>query len=172
MNREQFHPTHLTYAFERLRNEHIFLFDAIQQLETAAKRLGKLENEEEYFAKLVVLKEQTLNLMAELDGHSVWEDNELFPLLTEYFQLPNRPDTSTSLWMLEHEHELANTFFRYFLEEADKCLAGRKRPMLPRLTDHLMQACRLVKEHLLTEEETVLPLEEELVAGTDEELVV
>jgi hemerythrin-like domain-containing protein len=167
---EQLHPTKLTFAFERLRNEHVLLYDAILELEQAARRLCKQEEPGAYVLGLSSLREKALNLMAELENHSVWEDHELFPLLTEYFQLPSRPDTTTSLWMLEHEHELANTFFRYFLEESEKQLIEGKRSQGVRVTDMLLQACRLVKEHLETEEETVFPLEEELLATADVEI--
>ncbi|MFD0681262.1 MULTISPECIES: hemerythrin domain-containing protein [unclassified Paenibacillus] len=167
MKLKQADPTDLTFAFERLKNEHICLYETIYQLENRAKHLNKVEKPIEYVSKLEELRDQALSLIAELDKHSEWEDNELFPLLIEYFQLPGHPHTTTSLWMLEHEHELANLFFRYFLEEADSCLAQQKRASGSRLTDQLLQACRLVKEHLQTEEDTVLPLEVELYVGTD-----
>ncbi|NOU91772.1 hypothetical protein GC093_00765 [Paenibacillus sp. LMG 31456] len=167
LKQKQANPTDLTFAFERLKNEHICLYNAIHQLENKAKLLNKIERPAEYVSKLADLRDQALSVIAELDNHSKWEDNELFPLLTEYFQLPDRPHTTTSLWMLEHEHELANLFFGYFLDEADICLAQQKRPSCSGLTDQLLQACRLVKEHLQTEEETMLPLEEELFMDTD-----
>ncbi|OXM85643.1 hemerythrin domain-containing protein [Paenibacillus rigui] len=168
INSKQAQAANLIRAFHRLKSEHHCLYDAIHQVEARAKSLNKMTQLTEYLGQLSELRTEALSLTRKLEHHAHWEDNELFPQLSVYFQLPDRPDVTTSLWMLEHEHELADLFFGYFLNEADACLTQQKRASCSSLTDQLLQACRLVKEHLQTEEETVLPLEAELLTRTDQ----
>ena len=156
------HTAELVLAFDRLGSEHRALYGKIDDLQSAACRLQKTH---ELIARpdvLKQLKENTLLLLAELNDHSEWELTELFPLLTAYFQLSNRPDTATSLWMLEKDFELAAAYFRLFLNEAEQCCMHLEKNGEGGCLEQLLQACRLVKGHLQMEEETIFPLLAEL----------
>ncbi|WP_281883585.1 hemerythrin domain-containing protein [Paenibacillus sp. YYML68] len=149
----------MTLSWERLNNEHAVLNEMVAELEKDAKETMQLEGELLH-SLTEQLRMKAVGLLTELEYHSEWEASDLFPKLTDHYNTPEGHQIITSLWMLEKEHELTHEYFQSFFEELDRLLDNSSAADLPRAVNDLLTACRLVREHLMAEEETLLPFME------------
>lgn len=94
-------------------------------------------------------------LLAELERHAQWEADHLFPLLKQGLSPREQGTMLTSLWMLEKEHQLTDVFFHCYAEELQRFERSRQASCLLFALEHLLQACRAVREHLEAEEELI-----------------
>ncbi|WP_166242688.1 hemerythrin domain-containing protein [Paenibacillus turpanensis] len=161
------HPTELAYALERLKEEHHVLRQGLQALKTFAKQTGAAVTPVEGFRKLMELMQQTGAFMLKLERHAEWEENELFPLISEYYHRHSGPSIAPSIWMMEKDHELASQFVRSFTEEANKITLPADQRAVKRATDHLIQACYIFGEHFDLEEEVIFAPAEQILMDID-----
>ncbi|MCZ8518194.1 MULTISPECIES: hemerythrin domain-containing protein [Paenibacillus] len=147
-------------VWRRLTEEHRSLGDMVFTLEAKVRAAGVDRGGRRSYPEWVLddLHRSAAALRSELELHSLWETEDLFPMLMELFGTPEGHIIVTSLWMLEKEHELADEFFDSFFREVGDLKAGRRDAALIRVLEDLMQAIRLVREHLEAEEELLLPL--------------
>ncbi|UVI27547.1 hemerythrin domain-containing protein [Paenibacillus spongiae] len=129
------------------------------------------------FQLLDQLRTDSSKLLDELDRHAKWEDQELFPIVMNYFNKKIEPTIMPSIWVLEKDHELALQFFDSFLELSGSMLSRLKRGaerydiqmagQLKQATDHLTQGCLILKGHFHMEEELLFPLMSEILTDID-----
>ncbi|WP_426452156.1 hemerythrin domain-containing protein [Paenibacillus sp. S-38] len=151
-------------AWRRLTEEHRSLGEKVCTLEAKIRAAGVDRGGHGSYPDRLLLDDlhrDAAVLRAELDLHSMWETDDLFPRLMELFCTPEGHIIVTSLWMLEKEHELADEFFDSFFQGVSGLKAGGRGAVLSRVLEDLMQAIRLVREHLEAEEELLLPLMQE-----------
>ncbi|MFE5324345.1 hemerythrin domain-containing protein [Paenibacillus sp. NPDC056579] len=142
-------------ALEQLRCEHQQLREIIHNMERNARTMQH-QRQTPSRVQLMALIKETEELVRQLERHSEWEASELFPMLTE--QPVGGPEYVTSLWMLEKEHQLADVFFASFYKEMQVIEDCPGQACLGQALNHLYQACRVVRDHLESEEEMLLPL--------------
>lgn len=162
-------PNKLSFAVERWKDEHHRLRAKIKILETHAKEIGLMDNAEQRLDILSKLKQSTAGFMTELKRHAEWEDKEFFAFLIEYMKRDPVPTIMPSFWVLERDHELADSFFQSFHESVGQLLARKnaRKDQAVEAASHLLQACLILNDHLTMEEQLVLPLTEEVFTDLD-----
>lgn len=148
---ESAHPTELAYVLERVKEEHAELRAKVAQLESAMKVLQS-EWSAESAAKIVTMAEA---FAAQCEAHAKWEDTELMPFLSVYYLEHGGPEISTSVWMMEKDHELAFEFLRSFLQRVKENPYHMDRQMWKSAALHLTQACYIYREHFELEEQVI-----------------
>ncbi|CAH1224986.1 hypothetical protein PAECIP111893_05207 [Paenibacillus plantiphilus] len=123
------------------------------------------------------LREKVAQLKQNLERHSKWEEQELFPVLSRYFSKKIEPTMLPSMWVLEKDYELAIQFLDAFYEQCGSVLRmlslGLKQydvitiHELKYASDQLTQGCLILKGHLHMEEELIYPLAEEILTDID-----
>jgi iron-sulfur cluster repair protein YtfE (RIC family) len=115
-------------------------------------------------------------LLRELKRHSVWEEEELFPILMHYSHKKIEPTIMPSLWVLEKDHELAVQYIESFVQASSALLhtlrleplsgADLQREMKGGC-DCLTQGCFILTAHFQMEEELLFPLAEDILTDMD-----
>ncbi|MCM3630448.1 hemerythrin domain-containing protein [Paenibacillus glycanilyticus] len=125
---------------------------------------------------LIELRQEAEALLGELQRHSQWEEDELFPVLMHYSHKKIEPTIMPSLWVLEKDHELAVLYIESFIRASSTLLhAWRLEPIsgadlqsgLKEGCDCLTQGCFILTAHFQMEEELLFPLAEEILTDMD-----
>ncbi|TVX99013.1 hemerythrin domain-containing protein [Paenibacillus cremeus] len=161
------HGTELSAALDRLKQEHGELMQDLLELENEAKQAGQESDFDPAIRLLTHLRFRTQAFMNEMEQHSRWEEQELFPFLNGYFHQQTAPSIAASFWRLEKEHELAGEYLQSFLKETDGLRRDSKLEQLHHAAAYLIHACRILKEHLEKEEQLVFPMTEEVLTDLD-----
>ncbi|WP_426452173.1 hemerythrin domain-containing protein [Paenibacillus sp. S-38] len=161
------HVTELSAAMDRLREEHEMLARLLEEMEEQAVRVGQAENRTQAWGRLQHLRLWTIGVMQELDAHSGWEEETLFPFLASYFRLRQEPTMIPSLWMMEKEHAMAEEYVETFMREFHKLRADSPKEEMKKAAGLLIQACYILKSHLAKEEQIVFPLAEQVLTDVD-----
>ncbi|WP_274363361.1 hemerythrin domain-containing protein [Paenibacillus thermotolerans] len=148
---ESAHPTELAYALERVREEHAELRAKVAELETAIK-IFQTAWSVALATKIVAMAE---TFSKQCEAHARWEDTELMPFLSVYYLDHGGPEISTSVWMMEKDHELAYEFLRSFLQRAKEIPNRQDRQLWKSAILQLSQACYIYKEHFELEEQVI-----------------
>jgi len=152
------HRDELGHALERLRREHQRIRELIHEIEYHAKTI---QHQRQWPSRkqLLELVPMTEELIRELERHADWEAEQLFPFIRD--NITGGPSCVTSLWMLEKEHQLADAFFESFYKELETGESDLDCTNAHQALNQLFQACRIVREHLESEEDVLLPLLEQ-----------
>ncbi|MBH5317579.1 hemerythrin domain-containing protein [Paenibacillus sp. GSMTC-2017] len=123
------------------------------------------------------LRQHAEAMLLDLEHHSKWEDEELFPVFSRYFRKSTEPTILPSLWVLEKDHELALQFFESFLQvsrtliavmQIDKdCSDLRLKEKLKEGCNQLTQGCFILSGHFQMEEELIFPLANQILTDID-----
>ncbi|MFB6365455.1 hemerythrin domain-containing protein [Paenibacillus elgii] len=159
-------PTRFMDAVDRLKEEHDALKIRLSAVQAKAQSVGKMKTVPEAMALLQQLREEITDFRTELDRHATWEERELFPLLCNYFNKYSGPSMMPSFWVMEKDHELAETFIDSFIESVDR-LSLPTREAIRETSSHLIQACLILNEHLNLEEDIVYPMAEQILDDID-----
>lgn len=132
------------------------------------------------YGAVQMLKELRANaeeLLRDLASHSKWEDDQLFPVISRFYDQKTEPTILPSLWVLEKDHELALQFFESSLDMIPALMDMftsnseiRTHKMIEKLKeccDQLTQGCLLLNGHFQMEEELVYPLTEQILTDMD-----
>lgn len=161
-------PIELSNAVDRLKEEHAILRKKIKHLELSAKEVNLLEDLEKGHQILKKLMEETDIFVNELEQHADWEEHELFAFLHAYFQREPVPSILPSFWVLEKDHELANSFIASFHDSVNQIsndTVGKERYV--EAASHLLQACLILNDHLTMEEQLVYSLTEQVLTDLE-----
>ncbi|WNR44223.1 hemerythrin domain-containing protein [Paenibacillus roseipurpureus] len=156
-------PAVLSYATERLKEEHQHLRSQLKLLEVNAKEVILIEDTEKGLHLLQHLRSQTAQLMNMLERHAKWEDEELFPFLMGYFHRESVPTIMPSFWVLEKDHQLGVSFIQSFNETVINLTPLVVKKQLVEAASHLVQACLILNDHFTMEEQLILPLTEKVL---------
>jgi regulator of cell morphogenesis and NO signaling len=148
-------PEALDFATDRLKHEHDQLKQQLKALETSAKEVGLLNDPAKGVQALQHLRKQTSNFVEALERHAGWEDQELFPFLLDYFHSQVVPTITPSFWVLEKDHQLALLFIQTFHEAVIDLTPIVVKRHLIEATAHLIQACLILNDHFIMEEQLV-----------------
>ncbi|MNH95465.1 hypothetical protein D3C73_481130 [compost metagenome] len=161
------HPTELALAMDRLQNEHDLFRDRLKVLEVQAKQVNMLDDIDKGIQVLTYLRQQTIQLVDELDVHADWEQKQLFPFLDHYFHHQHLPSILPSFWVLEKDHELAQSFIQSFMEAVDRLQVKPIKEGIIEAAANLIQACLILNDHITMEEHLVFPLTEQVLTDLD-----
>jgi regulator of cell morphogenesis and NO signaling len=164
---EPAHPTELSHAFDRLKEEHEVLKVSITSLEEQASSINSSQDPAAQLELLRKLRGETLQLMSSMKTHSEWEERILFPFLHEYFDLSIGPTMVPSFWVLEKDHDLAEAYMESFVDAVETLAYPGEPNQLIGVAEHLTQACHILKGHLEMEEQLVYPLSEQVLTDVD-----
>ncbi|MEW9701464.1 hemerythrin domain-containing protein [Paenibacillus sp. SI8] len=156
-------PIQLSKAVERWEEEHASLRSKIRNLELHTKEIWLLEDPLKAYHALRALQHATADFVMELERHANWEEQELFAFLQAYFGFETGPTILPSFWVLEKDHELADSFIQSFNEAMHALtpdLASKKN--VEEAASHLLQACFILNDHITMEEHLVFPLTEQV----------
>lgn len=161
----------------RLQAEHEQLKASCASLGELSARVASSHGDYGTVKLLKELRAQAEDLLQELERHAKWEDEELFPVFSRYYDKKDEPTILPSLWVLEKDHELALQFFDSFLQSSRTLIGmlmldkGRPDMTLMKLLkdgcDQLTQGCLILTGHFEMEEELIFPLAEEILTDLD-----
>jgi iron-sulfur cluster repair protein YtfE (RIC family) len=141
--------TRLYFAIERLKEEHALLQEELRELYRLTKRIARQEHDGLHgIEALRDLRKRAAEFQADLDKHAKWEETEVFPLVSVYFN-----SGLEQLMRMEQEHELAEQFADAFAEAAKR--APVRRFDSREMAMYLQQAHSTLKEHFRHEEEVL-----------------
>lgn len=161
------HPTRFLFLVDRLKEEHAVMQIQLKEIRATAGSLYTLENCAEGACKLIELRERIMILVEDLDRHSQWEEQELFPQLQSYFNRYMMPSITPSIWVMEKDHELAKQFVQSFIDGVNDMGSPIDKIFLKEMASQLVQACLILMEHFTLEEELVFPLADQLLTDID-----
>ncbi|WP_161807581.1 hemerythrin domain-containing protein [Bacillus sp. FJAT-28004] len=157
----------LTFATDRLKEEHEKLRSQLRILETNAKEVILIADTAKGLQILQQLRTQTAQFENELEQHSEWEEQELFPFLLAYFHRQPAPSIMPSFWVLEKDHQLGVSFIQSFNEAVNEVTPLVNKKRLAETASHLVQACLILNDHFTMEEKLILPLTEEVMTDLE-----
>lgn len=144
-------------TLEKLREDHARIREAAAQAFRMAEEVKSCPAEAAQ-SQVRQVDHCARTLGEELLRHGQWEDEVLFPLLTDLYPTENNPDLPTSLWMLEKEHQTADQCYRAYLRDMQDYFELRDDQLLQLGMTELAHACRLIRRHLDSETELLVPL--------------
>ncbi|MFH5185251.1 hemerythrin domain-containing protein [Paenibacillus sp. TAB 01] len=157
----------LAYATDRLKEEHEQLRNRLRVLETSAKEVMLLNDVAKSLQMIQKLRNETAQFELELERHSEWEEQRLFPFLLNYFHIQQAPTIRPSFWVLEKDHQLGVSFIQSFHETMiDTAPLGVKK-QLTEAASALLQACLILNDHFAMEEQLILPLTEKVLTDLE-----
>ncbi|MFB9324869.1 hemerythrin domain-containing protein [Paenibacillus aurantiacus] len=147
----------LQFTLHRLREDHDKLREAAARACRMAEEVKSCPAAAER-SRIRLVEHIAEALGAELARHGQWEGEVLFPLLTDLFPMESNPDLPTSLWMLEKEHWHADQCYQAYLHNMKVYFELRDEQLLRLGMTELVHACRLVRRHVDSETELLVPL--------------
>lgn len=160
-------PDELAFATDRLRTEHEELREKLRTIETSAKEVTLLDDSVNGMQFVQDLRNQTAQFVEELERHSEWEEQELFPFLLTYFHRQSTPSIVPSFWVLEKDHQLGMSFIQSFQEAIIEVTPLIVKKRLVEAASNLVQACLILNDHFTMEEQLVFPLTEKVLTDLE-----
>lgn len=153
----------LSRGIEQLKEEHIGLKYKLMEFYGMAKVIGADEDVSNWSGSLDNLRRKITEFMGELDVHSEWEDQVLFPMVQEYTGKDMGP-----IAVMEYEHELAKQSVRRFLDAAGQLQVPVNCEAAKEAASHLLQAYVILNDHFTKEEEILFPLAEQMLTDIEQ----
>lgn len=160
-------PDDLAFATDRLRVEHEELREKLRTIETSAKEVILSDDSVKGMQLVQDLRIQTAQFVEELERHSEWEEQELFPFLLTYFHRQSTPSIMPSFWVLEKDHQLGMSFIQSFQEAIIEVTPLVVKKRLTEAASNLVQACLILNDHFTMEEQLVFPLTEKVLTDLE-----
>lgn len=131
----------------QLTEEHGGLLEDLRELHRFALLIGRKEEDGmSWTGTLRDLRLKAETFKATLDAHAAWEDDVLFPFISEHYGvLPEQ------LELMEQEHELAEHFIQAFLDATHR--APVRHYDAQQMAAYLLQAHSILGNHFRLEEE-------------------
>ncbi|GAA4832877.1 hypothetical protein GCM10023310_07840 [Paenibacillus vulneris] len=161
------HPNGLYELVDRLKLEHAELMQVLLKMKEQSIQAEQEADKGKARGTLVHLRLWAMAFQEELDRHSKWEEEVLYPFLNVYFHKQNKPTIVPSLWMLEKDHERAMDHLSSFFRAVHALKPDSDAMQIKRAGAYLTQACRILIDHLEKEEEFVFPLTERVLTDID-----
>ncbi|MBP1153719.1 MULTISPECIES: hemerythrin domain-containing protein [unclassified Paenibacillus] len=160
-------PSDWVMMLVRLKDEHLKLRQTIAELEAAVNRADRMPDVLTVAHEIRRIKQPLIAYMNELERHSAWEEEELRPLIDQYFYNKHVPMIKDSIWVMEKDHELGTAYLEAFLQMLDDFGIRPHAGMVAGAVGCFLQGCRLLKEHFRMEEHIVLPLVEQMLSDSN-----
>lgn len=156
-------PAVLSFATDRLKEEHQHLRNQLKTLESHAKEVILTDDMDKGMQLIKQLSSDLTPFMCELEQHFEWEKADLFPFLVSYFNREPVPTIRPSLWVLEKDLQLSVSFIHSFNEAVHAFNPVAVKKQLAEAAAHLVQACLLLNDHFTMEEQVIFPLTEKVL---------
>lgn len=153
----------LSDGIEKLREEHVYLKEKLMECYGMAKVIGMDEGVTNWSASLDNLKKKIAAFMEQMDSHSLWEDEVLFPMVAEYTGKDMGP-----VAVMEYEHELAKQNVNRFFEAAEKLQVPVSCEEAREAASFLLQAYVILSDHFRKEEEVLFPIAEQMLTDFEQ----
>ncbi|MCD1261014.1 hemerythrin domain-containing protein [Paenibacillus athensensis] len=161
------HPTAFLTMVDRLKVEHAVLQQQLKEIRQLAGELYAAQDCASGPCRLIELQDRVLLITEDLDRHSKWEEEELFPVLQLYFNRKLLPSITPSIWVMEKDHELARLFVQSFIDGVNGMAEPIEEGFMKEMAAQLIQACLILSEHFTLEEELVFPMTDQLLKDLD-----
>ncbi|WP_438449276.1 hemerythrin domain-containing protein [Gorillibacterium sp. sgz5001074] len=153
----------LTSGIDQLKEEHAELKKKMADFYGAAKIMGRDPSVTDWSNAIKSLHTDIVSFMEEMEQHSVWEDQVLFPMVQEYTGKDMGP-----VAVMEHEHELAKMNVQRFLEKSESLSAAVSPEQAQEAASYLLQAYVILTDHFKKEEEVLFPLAEQMLTDIEQ----
>lgn len=153
----------LTSGIEQLREEHLELKKKMAGFYDVAKTAGRDETVADWSGTLRELRLNIEAFMADMDSHSLWEDQVLFPMVQEYTGKDMGP-----VAVMEHEHELAKMNVQRFLDQTESLPETVGAEEAKEAASYLLQVYVILNDHFKKEEEVLFPLAEQMLTDIEQ----
>lgn len=160
-------PTGFMYAVERLQEEREGLMNEMKSIYIEALEVGRNAGCDNVFHLLADLRARTEAFVSNLDKYLEWEDEDLFPLVDDYFHKRPGPSITPSYWGLEKDREMGMLFIQSFLDLKVKEHNEESHTKIKHATSHMAQACLIMQEYFRLEAELLFPLADEILTDID-----
>lgn len=145
------HPLYeLNEAVQKLEDEHTLLQEGLTELYEAAEAIGRDEDIVNWVEALREIKRKAASFQKELEAHSTWEEEIMFPMIAWYFN-----EELEQFTLMEQEHELAEQFIHAFLEAVDGIVKPVFREEARLMASYLLQAYPILNHHFRKEQEII-----------------
>ncbi|MBD0382609.1 hemerythrin domain-containing protein [Paenibacillus sedimenti] len=148
---------------ERWKEEHRQMRNQLADIRMTAVSLFSLEDCSIGMCRLIELQDRILSLIEELEQHSEWEEQELFPRLHTYLHPTTALSISRSITVLEQDHDLAKRVVQSYVDGVNGMKVPIDLEFLQLMTSELVTACLILLKHITLEEELVYPLTDQIV---------
>ncbi|WEK55520.1 MAG: hemerythrin domain-containing protein [Candidatus Cohnella colombiensis] len=145
----------LNDAVTRLKEEHSILQVVLQEIYSLTCAIRIEKDELQLNNQMYELKKKVADFKVQLDAHSQWEEEELFPMAAWYFGTDIDECT-----LMEQEHELADQYVKAFTHAIDRTMLPICIEEAKRMTSYLFQAYVILTNHFRDEEELMASLKD------------
>jgi iron-sulfur cluster repair protein YtfE (RIC family) len=159
--------TELEHLLARLREEHVELLGTLGRLEEAADCAERNPNVRAAVMEMKQMRSVLLSFMERLEEHAQVEEEDLIPLVDVYYHRKRIPTMTSSIWVMEKDHELAIVYLSTCLQRMEEFDPDLRPGIAWEAIHCLLQGCSLLKEHFAIEEKMLFPLVEELLTDMD-----
>ena len=157
------HPMiRFTQALDQLKEEHGELRKKLQEFAAIDEIIREGKVNTDWYGTLRSLKVRVEQFMTLLEHHSEWEDTALFPTVVVYAE-----ENAKVIEVLEEDHRLALQYLQAFLLELRRSVSPIHQSRANRIMALLMNAHKLLLDHLRAEENYIYPIAEEIIEDID-----
>jgi regulator of cell morphogenesis and NO signaling len=153
----------LASGIDQLREEHVGLKQQLIELYQTAKSVGQDMSVKDWSGTIRNLRSKIEAFMVEMDVHSKWEDEVLFPMVQDYTGKDMGP-----VAVMEHEHELAKMNVNRFLESSGRFGSMVSSEEAREAASYLLQAYVILTDHFKKEEEVLFPIAEQMLTDIEQ----
>lgn len=153
----------LSPPLKRLYDEHGPLREQMKQCRASAQAVLEEGDRSGWEQRLDDLTERVNAFLAELDPHSLREEDGLFPMVAAYIGRETGP-----IAVMEYEHHTAKSHLDQFLRLTEK----EKQPTPEAATTgarHVLAAIDMLEQHFAKEEHVLFPLAERLLSEAEKQ---
>ncbi|WNR43442.1 hemerythrin domain-containing protein [Paenibacillus roseipurpureus] len=156
-------PSEFIKLAQRLKEEHVQMREQLSEIRTMAAALYVLDDCSIGMCRLIDLQDRILSLVEELEQHSEWEEQELFPNLQSYLHPTMAISVSRSVHVLEQDHDLAKKVVQSYVNGVNAMSVPIDMDFVHVMASELLTACLILLKHFTLEEELVYPLMDRIV---------
>ncbi|MDF2924118.1 MAG: hypothetical protein K0R57_3032 [Paenibacillaceae bacterium] len=153
----------LSEGIDKLREEHDLLKHELMEFYGMAKVIGQDTHVTNWSGSIDNLRQKIIAFMNELDVHSEWEDDVLFPMVQDY-----TGKDMGHIAIMECEHELAKRNVRNFLEATERLAVPVSSQDAKEAASYLLQAYVILTDHFKKEEEVLFPIAEQMLTDFEQ----
>jgi len=147
----------------RWKEEHQQMRGQLTEIRKTAATLYSLEDCSIGMCRLIELQDSILLLIEDLEQHSEWEEQELFPRLYTYVHPTTALSMTRSITVLEQDHDLAKRVVQSYVDGVNNMKVPIDVEFLQLMTSELVTACLILLKHITLEEELVYPLTDQIL---------
>jgi len=141
----------MSESVERLQQEHKTLQEELHDLHIGVRAIGDTAGAINRVGMLQNLRAMTEHLRSQLDAHSKWEEQHLFPMVAWYFG-----EDLDRFALMEQEHVLAEQYIKAFVDALER--APVRSYEEHEMASYLAQAIEILNRHFQMEEEMIATL--------------